>query len=162
MTRVVKEKYERYSEEATARRRESAKLRVAEWRRANPEKYLAQRKAWYERTVERRREYANQFYRANRERWKGLSRKYLMKNTYGITVEVFDKILESQGGKCAICRGINKADKQMHLDHDHSTGKIRGVLCQRCNHGLGHFRDNIQYLENAAKYLKRGDLLPTT
>ena len=69
---------------------------------------------------------------------------------YRMTVEDFDKLLLEQNGLCAICL------EQMHLpyvDHCHSTGTIRGLLCHNCNTVLGHAKDNPTILVNAAKYL---------
>ena len=61
-------------------------------------------------------------------------------------------------GECAICEKDLDADldsRDHHIDHCHETGVIRGVLCSNCNKGLGHFKDNIESLTNAIKYLKR-------
>jgi len=59
-------------------------------------------------------------------------------------------MLEEQGGLCAICRAAPAA----HVDHDHATGKVRGLLCFNCNGGLGQFKDRIQVLEAAIGYLR--------
>ena len=76
---------------------------------------------------------------------------------YGMTIDDYNKILESQGGKCAICgkpnSGINGRDR-LFVDHDHKTGMVRGLLCSNCNHGLGNFHDNISFLESAIDYLE--------
>jgi len=58
-----------------------------------------------------------------------------------------------QKDRCAIC-GVHFLLTKPHLDHCHDTGKTRGALCRLCNHGLGCFRDNIQFLENAISYLQ--------
>lgn len=57
---------------------------------------------------------------------------------------------------CDICGNTisTKIKKGYHIDHNHVTGKVRGILCAHCNQGLGHFRDNILFLENAINYLK--------
>jgi hypothetical protein len=85
-----------------------------------------------------------------------------LKNTYGITVDDYYSMLKAQGGGCAICstkvpsqRKRKFADVEMFfVDHCHSTGKVRGLLCSRCNRGLGYFDDNPGRLEMAANYLK--------
>ncbi len=69
---------------------------------------------------------------------------------YGITPEKYNSILQAQDGKCAICKEIKEI---INVDHCHSTNKIRGLLCQSCNLGLGNFRDKISNLEEAIKYL---------
>lgn len=71
-----------------------------------------------------------------------------------MTREQFDSLVLLQGGKCAICRADKPSGRgEWHVDHDHETGKIRGLLCHRCNVGLGHFADNVQILTDAVLYL---------
>jgi Recombination endonuclease VII len=78
-------------------------------------------------------------------------RKRILKSRYGITLEQFDELYNKQFGKCAICQQTYHST--LHIDHDHSDGKIRGLLCNNCNLGLGHFKDSSELLENASKYL---------
>lgn len=73
---------------------------------------------------------------------------------YGITTNDYDKILFLQGGTCGICHKENPVNKRLYVDHDHFTGKVRGVLCHRCNTLLGHSIDDIKILESAINYLK--------
>jgi len=78
-----------------------------------------------------------------------------MKRTYGISLEKYDDLLKSQLGLCAICRTDNPGGKgDFHVDHCHDTKKVRGLLCQSCNIGLGHFKDSIKFLESAIEYLR--------
>ena len=94
--------------------------------------------------------------------WRGpKNRKYNLKQSYGITEEDYAVILEQQRGVCAICGdGPNahwvrsQKNKVLAVDHDHKTGKIRGLLCAKCNAGLGAFLDNPKLLRKAVKYLK--------
>lgn len=74
---------------------------------------------------------------------------------FGIPVTQYDEMLGSQSGVCAIC-GKPQAGKRsrLHVDHDHSTGKVRGLLCNTCNAGLGSFRDDSGLLHAAIKYLE--------
>jgi hypothetical protein len=90
--------------------------------------------------------------RATLERLGG-SRTYHLKRRYGITAEEADAMLEEQGGVCAICRVAPAA----HVDHDHSTGRVRALLCFNCNGGLGQFRDDPFLLQMAAFYVKHHD-----
>ncbi len=76
---------------------------------------------------------------------------------FGITVEEAEALLAEQGGVCAVClqplsdaRGYSP-----HVDHDHVTGKVRGVLCFACNSGLGHFKDNLTIMRAAISYLEK-------
>ncbi len=72
---------------------------------------------------------------------------------YGLTVYQYDKMLEDQGGGCAIC--VNPpTSKRLHVDHDHNTGRVRGLLCFRCNYGLSWFSESRLMLLAAARYLK--------
>lgn len=75
---------------------------------------------------------------------------------YGInfTVEAYDAVLSVQGGVCALCRRP-PAKKLLAVDHDHRTGRIRGLLCVQCNTGLGKLGDTVEALERALAYLQR-------
>lgn len=83
-------------------------------------------------------------------------RSYLMKK-YGITLDEYEAILASQGGVCAICHNPPSDPRgfKMHVDHDHGTGRVRGILCGSCNSGLGQFKDNVRRLASAIVYLQR-------
>ncbi len=83
---------------------------------------------------------------------------------YGLWPEQFQALIEKQNGKCAICSTEDPGGHgDWHVDHDHSCcdykgscGKcVRGLLCQRCNIGLGYFQDNNNYLQSAINYLSR-------
>ena len=76
---------------------------------------------------------------------------------FGITLEDYNKMFKEQKGCCAICcRHQTEFDKRLAVDHCHSTGKVRGLLCQQCNQALGMFYDNITTLKNAISYLEEG------
>ena len=79
-----------------------------------------------------------------------------IKGKYGITHTDYEYILRKQNNTCAICNLEQNSSitKHMFVDHNHKTGKIRGLLCSKCNFGLGNFKDDIELLENAIKYLK--------
>lgn len=76
---------------------------------------------------------------------------------YGITVERYDELLAEQDGVCAICSGppFGKSDRFYHVDHDHETGAIRGLLCHSCNLLLAQARDSVDRLHAAIAYLER-------
>ncbi len=76
-----------------------------------------------------------------------------LKFRYGITSEEYRNVLQKQDSKCAIC-GAVPGKRSLHVDHDHETGKIRGLLCHKCNVGLGHFSDDPNLLIKASKYLE--------
>jgi hypothetical protein len=77
-----------------------------------------------------------------------------LKQRYGLTVEDWDSIFLEQKGSCKIC-GTHQSelDRPLYVDHDHETGEVRGLLCQKCNFGIANFRDNIELLKNAVIYL---------
>lgn len=85
------------------------------------------------------------------------NRRY--RKVYGITPDQYDAMLTGQGGRCAICgnppdpNGVRAASR-LHVDHCHETGRVRGLLCSRCNQGLGYFRDDENLLLAAVRYLK--------
>ena len=73
-------------------------------------------------------------------------------NKYGITLEEKYKMIEDQHGRCAICK--TRFDRITYVDHCHKTDKIRGILCNKCNSGLGMFDDDVEILGNAIEYLR--------
>ena len=81
-------------------------------------------------------------------------RSHWLRFNYGIDVEYYNQLLSKQNGKCAIC-GKTPDKINLSVDHDHKTGKIRGLLCKDCNFGIAHFKDNIILLGGAIDYLKK-------
>lgn len=100
-----------------------------------------------------RKEYINRW-RKN----KGLvrSREQHLWTNYKIRLTEYERLLEEQGGKCAVCESPSTDGECFCVDHDHSTGEIRGLLCKSCNFGLGFFKDSTERLMKAAEYLRRG------
>jgi hypothetical protein len=88
----------------------------------------------------------------NPGRMKHLQRRASLKHRYGLTPEEFDALLTKQNNECAICYSPEPG-ASWHIDHCHDTGRVRGVLCQRCNMALGLFTDDPTMLEQAVKYL---------
>lgn len=84
-----------------------------------------------------------------------LVRKYWLKTKYGMTPEAYDEMLLRQSGLCAICGcgEIARDGRRLAVDHCHATGAIRGLLCNRCNRGLGLFKDDVTRVRAAADYL---------
>lgn len=112
--------------------------------------YKAERKEWYatnrESILEKQRSY-----RENLEH----PREYYLKRDYGITQADYDQMLHSQGGVCAICGGEETVHRFFPVDHCHTTGKVRGLLCTKCNRGLGLLKDDYETVRKAAEYLKK-------
>jgi len=91
------------------------------------------------------------------KRFKSEHRNAKLKLDYNITLDEYNEMLIKQNNGCAICGKKMNGKRNMCVDHDHVTGRVRGLLCSHCNWGLGHFKDNIDLLENAIKYLKKNN-----
>ena len=86
-------------------------------------------------------------------------KRILFKNRlgrYGISAEEFETLWDKQNGACAVC-GTSFNDNEYRIDHDHDTGKVRGLLCVSCNAGIGLLKDSPKVLLNAVKYLHGND-----
>lgn len=129
--------------------------RKSEWKRANPERVEALRryeKEWRARNEVRTRRNHQEGERRARlhpEVKRARARRY----RYGIDGKAFDTLLAAQGAACAICRGTGGP---WHVDHEHVSGRVRGVLCRTCNIGIGHLRENPDILRSAILYLASG------
>ena len=117
----------------------------------NREVILAHRRATYRKTPERIR--ATNLRARQKYREKDIQRRRKWK--YGISPEVFLQMVEAHQGKCSICLEPFGSQQQTHIDHDHKSGRIRGLLCSSCNKGLGFFRDQVTLLERAVAYLQK-------
>lgn len=81
-------------------------------------------------------------------RWQHIRRKY------GLSPEEWDRLHDLQLGRCAICLLPLVETKHIHVDHEHATGRIRGLLCNRCNIAIGYARENVEVLQRAIQYLQ--------
>ena len=87
---------------------------------------------------------------------KASSRNARMKRHYGIDQARYEQMLAAQGGKCAICPATEPGGNgRWHVDHDHDTGEVRGLLCYRCNVGIGHLRHSPAIMLSAVKYVTK-------
>jgi hypothetical protein len=108
-----------------------------------------------EASAARKREYGKQWKKDNRARHREHSRCSKLKRFYGITCAEYVERVAAQRGLCAICAGVNPAGHRLSVDHDHATGKVRGLLCHACNAGMGKLRDDPALLRAAADYLEK-------
>jgi len=130
---IVKKSYMKHRE----RRRAGEK----KWRSENKEKIRGQYRRW----VEKNKDIVTDTHRRNN-----------LRSSYSMTIEEYNKIFLFQGGKCAICGKPETAKRKwLSVDHDHKTGKIRELLCLKCNNGVGLFLDDPNLLELAASYLRQ-------
>ena len=91
------------------------------------------------------------------EHYSAYMRDYQYRQRYGVTLADYETLHNEQDGKCAICKGtpsgLGATERRLHVDHDHLTGAVRGLLCENCNRGVGMFQDNPDLLTLAAAYL---------
>ena len=93
------------------------------------------------------------WYHKNRERLLKYKIDYQRKKKYNLSRQDYDTMVKNQNGVCAICHEKCTRHGRLSVDHCHTTNRVRGLLCDRCNRGLGNFKDNIIFLNRAIKYL---------
>ena len=141
-----------------------------EYRQSNKEYFRQNNKEYYQLNKEKLLEYRAKYRENNKEKIKAQQIEYRennpekirnhdLKSNHSITLEEYNKMLEKQNGVCAICgkketdKISSKKIKNLAVDHNHKTGKVRGLLCGRCNKAIGLFQDNLEHLQSAFKYL---------
>lgn len=127
-----------YAREWNGKNPEKARIRYEAWKaKKPPEDMLAQRRA-----------------AAERARSSGKRRFYHVKSKYGITRDDYEAMMEAQGGACAICLRAPEPGRHLAVDHEHDTGRVRGLLCRTCNSALGLFYENTDSMRRAIAYLE--------
>lgn len=116
-----------------------------EWRRINKEKRSEYQKKWWKKNG---RKWYAKYKKVHLER----TRKAHYRRQYGITIEQYDELFKAQEGRCKICS--QTVAERLCVDHCHSTGVVRSLLCKSCNVGIGRFNDNPDLLIAAANYLR--------
>lgn len=112
------------------------------------------------------KEYQQQYYQKNKARMRAQNKEWAKNNPkstksskikykYGISLDEYETRFKQQGEICGICRTTIQLGKLTHLDHCHSTGRLRDFLCEKCNIGLGVFKENIDFLRSAIGYLEK-------
>ncbi len=124
-------------------------------RKTSKESKLAKKKAYYQANRVRLIAMSKAYHAEHPERIRYLTRNRQLQKAYGISIEQFNAMLESQKGACAICTDAMQPGKDTSVDHCHKTGKVRALLCQNCNIGIGQLRDDPLLAEAAARYLRR-------
>lgn len=162
--------------------KESIKAKIKEWQKEHPEKLLEYSRSQRARDPEKARQATRKSYHLHRkdrlqhgrdqyekeslsnpEKLKSRVRKTWLKWRYGITLEQFNFLMEKQNNRCAICSEV--FTRTPHIDHDHSCcsntnnktcGKcFRGLLCVKCNVGLGSFNDDFELMLKGIEYLRK-------
>lgn len=141
LTSQCKQCHDKNSEEWAARNKEKLVADRAARHLEKKEEYIKKSKNWYENPV-------------NKEKRMSTN----LKKMYGISIDSYHSMLSSQNGKCAIktCNRL-ASEKTLHVDHDHTTGYVRGLLCHNCNTALGLVGENIQLLLDLIDYLNMYD-----
>jgi hypothetical protein len=154
--------------------KECSKERSRSRRNADPAKARLASRRYYQRHREQEKRKRREYYKANRDKERAAYKVYYQKNAsriamqrqsqhskdlfragelrrrYGMTISEFTSLSKRQGGRCAICK---KTPRRLVVDHCHASQKVRGLLCDECNRGLGYFYDNQQALVAAVEYL---------
>lgn len=142
--------------------KETPAARSKRWRQEHPDRARASELKWQKSHPENVQAIQFRHYHKNKvkiskrrkQAYKPSSRSAVhLKNRYGITLEERDRLWKAQNQKCAICGKYSK--RPLHIDHNHRTEEIRGLLCQKCNTGLGMFQDSSAILRLAFEYLER-------
>jgi hypothetical protein len=115
----------------------------------NKSTYARRAKRWREENRERSNETALRYYHT--EHGKEKRQQYLLKHEYNLTVKEYNDLVQKQKGRCAICA---TKPRKLHVDHDHSTSKVRGLLCPNCNKAIGLLHDKPELMRAAASYLE--------
>ena len=120
--------------------------RTKQWRKNNPEK-----------TKAINRKYNAKRWANHKDKLRLTNRGYHLKRNYGISIEHYEQLLENQGGVCAVCGTSNwgGAYGKPHVDHDHTTGVVRGILCVRCNVAIGLMDDSPDRALEIVSYLRK-------
>ena len=130
-----------------AKHREYYLEKTKRYRQEHPDKVAAYRKLYYRSRRGWFAEYQKQYRQTHSRRSERFSNQHT-------TEEECDALLVLQEYRCAICRNGFSSVEDCEIDHDHLTGKVRGMLCRNCNVGIGLFKENPASLENAIKYLR--------
>ena len=98
----------------------------------------------------------NEWRQANPEAWAKIQKRATIKRKYGLTEEEYEDLKIKAGFRCQICgKHESKLKQGLYVDHCHETGKVRGMLCQLCNFGIGKLGDSYEGVQKAAAYLKK-------
>jgi len=125
--------------------------RKRKWRKDNPQKVKEQDRRGRIAHPERKKEYQSRWCKNNSEKMYALQLKW----KYDLTIENYNRMFEEQNGVCAICGETERVHTKLSVDHDHVTGKVRELVCSRCNSAMGFLDDNSVKALKLANYLKK-------
>ena len=145
--------------------KEETKEYQQQYHSENKDKLREYNRLWRLMNKDKVKECSRQYRLENKEKIKEFNHKYRLENkdkltnkqlkySYGVTLEQYNEMLNKQSGSCAICgRHQSESKKRLHIDHNHSTGQVRALLCYRCNAGIGLLDEDINRLDMAKLYL---------
>lgn len=146
---------------------EKERERQCRFRKEHPEKSREYTKRWRAKNPERAKAITKQWREENKDRFLAIQRKYRdnggrerekerqMRRFYGIGFAEYEAMLAAQDGVCGICRGTEPTGAMFNVDHDHTTGAVRGLLCRKCNVAIGLLGDDPGRVTAAVNYLMR-------
>lgn len=131
--------------------REKANASTRAWRAANPDRVKALNLEW------RAKQDPAELSRRDREAYRRYRRAHHLISKFGITEEQYEAMVAAQEGKCAMptCEQKDLPEQRLAVDHDHSTGRVRALLCDKCNRGIGLLDESPERLRHAADYLEK-------
>lgn len=138
----------------------SIRLKAKEYRDVNKDKFKKVSHEWYIKNAKQVKIKSKNYYLKNKKRLVKVKRAYRLKTNYGLSVQDYAKMFNSQNGVCKICKKpettiIKNARISLSVDHCHKTGKVRGLLCRHCNNAIGLLWDDPKLLKSALKYLEK-------
>lgn len=131
--------------------RERAREFQRQWRAKHPGKAAQYAREWRLKNPEKEREQRRRYREKNREVYRARQYAGKIRRKYGLTVEKYQELWTAQSGVCAVCALV----PAQVVDHRHSDGQIRGLLCHKCNTALGLLNENLSSLAAAIEYLKK-------
>ncbi len=138
-----------------AKNKERYKEKYQAYRIAHKEERKAAHRAYEVANKEKLARYRHEYHSKNRERRNRTRRQNSLMKQYGMTMENYDLLLAAQGGECAICHSSpGQGHPHLVVDHCHTTGRVRGLLCHSCNRTIGAMNDDICLLRSAVNYLE--------
>lgn len=133
---------------------EKVKERSRKYQKAHPRKIKAINRKWHNAHPEVRRAAGLKHCREHPEKVREAQHKHRLKRKYGLTPEDYDRMLEVQGGVCAVCGEPEQALRRLAVDHDHVIGKVRGLVCTHCNVAMGMLDDSPTKAQKVVDYLR--------
>lgn len=122
----------------------------------NSDELYAKSRDYKAEHAEEIKEYYKDYYLKNGHKYRESNRRSHLKRKFGITSEQFDYWFEKQNGRCDICKELSS--KTLHVDHNHTTGQIRGLLCSACNTSFGMLKEDINIMLNMIEYARKHEI----